>query len=148
MPKQTVVQSTEQLAQGAVIEYSTNIVTPSYSAIAGVATVPRVGSEGSFVEITSIDETTKRYIAGIKTPPEWELVFNRIGDDTDQDAIIAAAVAGDTIKIQITYQTGDVATIDLVLNGYYADEASQGDTIQMFGIKGQQSGDAVFTKVA
>ena len=61
---------------------------------------------------------------------------------------VAAAVAGDTIKIQVTYQTGDVATIDLVLNGYYADEASQADTVQMFGIKGQQSGDAVFTKVA
>ena len=147
MAKQTVVQSTEVLAQGAVLELSTDGGTV-YNTIPGVATVPRIGSEGSFVEITSIDDLTKRFTAGIKTPPEWELAFNRIGDDTTQDALIAAAVAGDTVKIKCTYQTGDVAVIDLVLNGYFAEEAAQGDAVQMFAIKGQQSGDAVFTKVA
>lgn len=147
MAKQTAVQSAEVLAQGAWIELSTDSGA-TYDQILGVVTVPRVGTEGSFVEIQDISELTRRYAAGIKTPPEWELAFNRIGDDTIQDDLIAAAVAGDTVKIKVTYQTGDVADIDLVLNGYFADEAAQGDAIQMFAIRGQQSGDATFTKVA
>ena len=147
MAKQTVVQSTEVLAQGAVLELSTDGGT-TFDVIPGVESVPRIGTEGSFVEITSIDDLTKRYTAGIKTPPEWELAFKRIGDDTVQDALIAAAQAGDTVKIKCTYQTGDVADIDLVLNGYFADEAAQGDAVQMFAVKGQQTGDAAFSKVA
>ena len=147
MAKQNAVQSAEMIAQGAHLELSTDGGTV-YSLVKGVETVPRVGTEGSFVEVTSIDETTKRYIAGMKTPPEWELAFKRIGDDAVQDALIAAAQAGDTVKIKVTYQTGDVADIDLVLNGYYADEAAQGDAPQMFAVKGQQSGDATFSKVA
>ena len=147
MAKQTVVQSSEVLAQGAVLELSTDGGTV-YNSVAGIESVPRIGTEGTFVEVQSIDELTKRYIAGLKTPPEWELPFRRIGNDAQQDALIAAAVAGSTVKIKVTYQTGDVADIDLVLNGYYAEEAAQGDSPQMFAVKGQQSGDAVFSKVA
>ena len=43
MAKQTVVQSTEVLAQGAVIEYATNLSVPVYAEIPGVASIPRVG---------------------------------------------------------------------------------------------------------
>ena len=146
MAKQTVVQSIEKLAQGAVLELSTDDGV-TYNTVPGVDSIPQVGVEGSFVEVTSIDDLTKRYTTGIKTPPEWELTFNRIGDDTVQDALIAAAVAGSAVKMQITYQTGDVAVVDLLLNGYYASEAAQGDAKQMFGIKGQQQGDATFSKV-
>jgi len=143
----TTVASDEVLAQGAVLQLSTDSGT-TYTTIPGVAAVPRMGSEGSFVEITSIDDLTKRYATGIKTPPEWELAFNRIGDDTVQDALIAAAVAGSTVKMKSTYQSGDVCVIDLILNGYYAEEAGQGDAVLMFAVKGQQSGDATFSKVA
>ena len=147
MPKQTVVQSAEVIAQGAVLELSTDDGV-TFVTVPGIETVPRIGSEGTFVEVQSIDELTKRYIAGLKTPPEWELPFRRIGDSAPQDALIAAAQAGGTVKIKVTYQTGDVADIDLVLNGYFAEEAAQGDAPQLFAVKGQQSGDAAFTKVA
>lgn len=144
----TAVATTEKLAQGAYVEFSTDASGNTFNEVLGVESVPRVGVEGSFVEVQSINEQTKRYIAGVKTPPEWELLFIRIGSDVQQDALIAAAVAGNTIRVRITYNTGDRALINLVLNGYYADEAAQGDAKQMFGVKGQQSGDAVFDKVA
>ena len=146
MAKQTVVQSTEQVAQGGVLELSTDDGV-TYNIIPGVDTIPQVGVEGSFVEITSIDDLVKRYTPGISTPPEWELTFNRIGNDTVQDALIAAAVARSAVKMKVTYQTGDVATVDLLLNGYFASEAGQGDAKQMFGVKGQQQAAAVFSKV-
>lgn len=147
MPKPVAVATTEVLAQGAVLELSTDDGL-TYNLIPGVESVPRIGTEGTFVEVQAIDELTKRFIAGIKSPPEWELPFKRVGNSTVQDSLISAAQAGDAVKIQATYQSGDIATIDLVLNGYYAESAEQGDSAQMFAVKGQQSGDAVFTKVA
>lgn len=147
MPKQTVVQNEEMVAQGAVLEASFDDGT-TYVAVPGLEGVPRIGTEGSFVEVTSIDDLVKRYKAGVKTPPEWELPFRRIGTSTVQDSLISAAQGGTAVKMRATYQTGDVADIDLVLNGYFADPAEQGDAIQMFAVKGQQTGDAVFSKVA
>lgn len=144
----TAVATTEKLAQGAYVEFSTDASGNTFNEVLGVESVPRVGVEGSFVEVQSINEQTKRYIAGVTTPPEWELLFIRIGNNANQDALIAAAVARVTVRVRITYSTGDRALINLVLNGFYADEATQGDSKQMFGIKGQQSGDPVFDKVA
>lgn len=147
MAKPVAVANNEVLGQGAVIELSEDGGT-TYAVIDGVETIPKIGTEGEFIEVTSIDELTKTFIAGIKSPSEWELAFRRKGTSTVQDALIAAAVAGDTVKIKVTYQTGDIAVIDLVLNGYFADEAAQGGAVQMFAVKGQQTGDAVFSKVA
>ena len=147
MPAQTQVQSEEIVAQGAWLELSLDDGV-TYNHIPGVVSVPRIGVEGAFVEITSIGDLTKRFGSGIKTPPPWELAFNRIGDNAVQDSLIAAAEAGDTVKIRCTYQTGDIAVIDVVLNGVYSEEASQGDAVQMFAVSGQQSGDPVRSKVA
>lgn len=146
MPKPVAVATTEVVAQGAVLELSTDDGT-TYDVLPGVESLPRIGVEGTFVEVTSIDQLTKRYIPGVKNPPPWELPFIRIGNSAVQDALIAAAQAGDTVKMQATYQSGDIAVIDLVLNGYYAEEAAQGDAKQMFAVSGQQSGDPVFSKV-
>ena len=147
MAKQTVVQSNVVVAQGAVLELSTDDGV-TYALVPGVETIPQVGVEGSFVEVTSIDELTKTYVPGIQTPPEWELAFNRVGDSTVQDALINAAIARSNVMMKVTYQSGDVAEITLALNGYYAGEAAQGDAKQMFGIKAQQLGAAALTKVA
>jgi len=141
-----VVSSTQELGQGSVLELSTDGGT-GYSVVDGVETIPKIGTEGEFIEVTEIADLTKTFIPGIKSPSEWELAFKRVGDSATQDALIAAAQAGDTVKIKVTYQTGDIAVIDLVLNGYYADEAAQGGSVQMFAVKGQQTGEAVFTKV-
>jgi len=146
MAKPAVVSDTQELGQGSVLELSTDGGT-TYNVVDGVETIPKIGTEGEFIEVTSIGDLTKTFIAGIKSPSEWELAFRRVGNSTTQDALIAAAQASDTVKIKVTYQTGDIAVIDLVLNGYYADEAAQGGAVQMFAVKGQQTGEAVFTKV-
>ena len=51
------------------------------------------------------------------------------------------------VDIRVTYQTGDIGTFALVCNGFYAEEAAQGDQVQMFAVKGQQSGDVTWTQV-
>ncbi len=153
MAKPTVVATSEVMAQGAVLEVSLDGGgAGTWAEVKGLESVPRVGTEGSFIEVQSIDETVKRYIAGMKTPPEWELPFRRIGNDTVQDSLKTAATSSDPavqlIHLKVTYQTGDVGEFALVCNGYYGEEAAQGDQVQMFAIKGQQSGDVTWTAVA
>jgi hypothetical protein len=149
MPKPTVVSTIEVLAQGAVLEISFDAGT-TWAALPGLEKIPRIGTEGSFVEMTSIDELVKRFGKGTRNPPEWELPCKRIGDDATQDLLIARAIDDENeapVKFRATYRTGDILEADVVLNGFYMDEASQGDTPQLFGVKGQQTGDIVTSKV-
>lgn len=149
MPKPTVVATAEVLAQGAVLEVSTDGGT-IYNTLPGLDEIPRIGDEGSFVEVTNINEIIKRFVKGIRTPPEWELVCKRIGNSTVQDAIIAKAQDNDDevpVDVKITYRSGDILDAQVVLNGFFMDTVQQGDNNQMFAIKGQQTGSIVMTKV-
>lgn len=149
MPKVTAVSSVEMLAKGAVTEISTDGGT-TYAELIGLDKVPRIGSEGSFVRMDNVDEIVKRFQKGTRTPPEYEIPCKRIGDDALQDAIIAKAQDDDDevpIKMKVTYRTGDIATVDVILNGFYMDEVPNDDAPQMFAVKGQQNGDVVMTKV-
>lgn len=155
MPKPTSVATAPVLAQGVVVEFS--ITTDgsgnptNYTELEGLDSVPRVGAEGSFIEVHDIDEIVKRYQKGTRTPPEWEFACKRIGDNTLQDGIIAKAQDdSDEVpaSVRVTYRSGDIATFSLVLNGFYMEAVEQGDNLQFFAIKGQQSGDVTMTKVA
>lgn len=149
MPKPTTVSTTEVLAQGAVLEVSFDGGT-TYDPLPGLEKIPRIGTEGSFVEMTSIDELVKRFGKGTRNPPEWELPCKRIGNNTVQDNLIARATDDeneDAVKFRATYRTGDILEADVILNGFYMDEAAQGDTPQLFGVKGQQTGDIATSKV-
>jgi hypothetical protein len=149
MPKPSVVSTTEVLAQGAVLEVSFDGGTV-WAELPGLEKIPRIGTEGSFVDMTSINELVKRFGKGTRNPPEWELPCKRIGDDATQDLLIAAAQDDeneDAVKFRVTYRTGDILEADVILNGFYMDEAAQGDTPQLFGVKGQQTGDITTRKV-
>jgi hypothetical protein len=149
MPKPTTVSTTEVLAQGAVLEVSFDDGT-TYDLLPGLEKIPRIGTEGAFVEMTSIDELVKRFGKGTRNPPEWELPCKRIGNNVVQDNLIARAVDDeneDPVKFRATYRTGDIVEADVILNGFYMDEAAQGDTPQLFAVKGQQTGDIVTSKV-
>lgn len=149
MPKPTAVATTEVLAQGAVLEVSLdNKLT--YNLLPGLDEVPRIGDEGSFVEVTNIDEIIKRFVKGTRTPPEWELVCSRIGNSTVQDSVIAKAQDNNDevpVDVKITYRTGDILDAQVVLNGFFMDAVQKGDNVQLFAIKGQQTGSITMTKV-
>ena len=142
----TVVASEETKGAGSVLEISVDDGT-TYLAIKGIESIPQVGEEGSFIEITSIDDTTRRYTDGIKTPPEWELAFRDIADDTTQQAMIDAADIGDTIKVKTTYANGRVADFELVLSGHYS-AATELEGVIMHAVKGQVTGSIAWSKVA
>lgn len=150
MAKATTVADVEVVGQGAWVEVSTDGGT-TYNQLKGIQTVPQVGTEGSFFEVQDISEIVKRYQRGIRTPSEWAFAFARIGSDTVQDAVMTKAQDSNDntpMQIRVTYNSGDVADFDLILNGFYVEETQQGDNLLMFAAKGQMSGDPVFTKVA
>lgn len=150
MPKPLAVATTQVIAQGAVVEVSTDDGT-TYTPFPGLEGVPRVGSEGEFVETSDIDQLTKTFTKGLKTPPEWELAYKRIGDSALQDTIRNKALDNDDnipVKFRITYRSGDIVEVDVILNGHFKDEVAKGNDPEMEAIKGQQTGDPVYSKVA
>lgn len=142
----TTVATTETKGAGSTLEISHDGGTV-YAQIPGIESIPQVGAEGEFIEVTAIDETTRRYTDGIKTPPEWELAFRDIASNAAQDALIDAADAGDTVKVRVTYANGRRANFDLVLSGHFAQEVQLTGLI-MHAVKGQVSGDIAWDKVA
>ena len=142
----TVVATVEKIGAGSVVEFSFDDGT-TFKKIPGVESIPQVGTEGSFQQVTSIDETVHRFASSMKTPPEWDFPFKDIADDADQQLLIDAADAGDTVKVKVTYANGRVADFNLVLSGHYAAEAEI-EGVLMHAVKGQISGDPVWSKVA
>lgn len=142
----TTVASIETKGAGSVLEMSFDGGT-TYEIIRGIDNIPRVGAEGSFIEVTAIDEQTRRYIDGIRTPPEWELAFRDIADNVDQQSLIDAAESGDTVKARVTYANGRRASFDLALSGHFQNETEL-EGVLMHAVKGQISGDVVWDKVA
>lgn len=142
----TTVATKETKGAGSTLEISHDSGT-TYAQIPGIESIPQLGSEGEFIETTAIDETTRRYTDGIKTPPEWELAFRDIASNADHDALIAAADAGDTVSVRVTYANGRRANFDLVLSGHYQQEV-QLTGLLMHAVKGQVSGEIVWDKVA
>lgn len=151
MPKPTVNSTTPVLAQGAVFEISTDGGT-TYDQVPGLEGIPQMGSSGEFVDITDIEELTKVFAPGIRTPAAFELIFRRIGDNAVQDALRDAGNSNDPsaqlIKIRVTYRTGDILDVDVALNGFSMGAAEQGNAVQQALVSGQQASEPVWTKVA
>lgn len=133
---------------GSVVQFSFDDGT-TFKKIPGLSKVPRIGAEGSFIDVTDIDETTRSYISGLKTPPEWEMVFKDIAADVDQQLLIdrADAANGGSVICLVTYSTGRTAQFEVKLSGHYADDVEL-EGVVMHAVKGQISGDIAWGKVA
>lgn len=146
MPATTVLKEVPVMGAGSVAEISFDGGT-AYAEVPEIESIPQVGEDGSFIEINDIRFKTKRYIAGVKTPPQWEMLFRDVGNDSVQDQIIAAADAGQSVKMRITYESGRIASFDLVLSGHYQGQVEFEGAL-MHAVKGQISGSVSWTKVA
>ena len=147
MPAVTTVADIETKGAGSVVEMSFDDGA-TYLEIRGIASIPRVGDEGSFIEVQDISEVVRRYIPGIKTPPEWELAFRDIASNADHQTLIDAADGnGSIVKVRVTYANGRRANFDLALNGHYGEEV-EFEGVLMHAVKGQVSGNIAWDKVA
>ena len=111
------------LIAGMFVGYSTASTDPdsssgTWSPWNGLTDIGDIGNNGSFIEQTTLADTTKRYIAGMKDTSEIEMTFYKYAGDTNQTALKTAAENGSNIWVKIQWKNGDTAKFQAAISGY------------------------------
>ena len=106
-----------------LVGYSTASTDPdsssgTWSPWNGLTDIGDIGNNGSFIEQTTLADTTKRYIAGMKDTSEIEMTFYKYAGDTNQTALKTAAENGSNIWVKIQWKNGDTAKFQAAISGY------------------------------
>ena len=136
------------LTAGTLVYYKAlNAADETYALWNGLTEIGDIGTSGSFVEDTTLADTVKTYIPGMKDTSELEFTFYRYNADTAQADLISKAQAGTSVTIKIVWPNNTQAVFDAALNGYAVVGAGNED-----GVKGKinlrVSGDTTFSTVA
>lgn len=84
----------------------------------GITELGDIGNTGAFIEQTTLADTTKRYMAGMKDTSEQEVTYYKYADDAGQAALKTAAEAGSNIWIKVQWANGDEAKFQAAISGY------------------------------
>ena len=84
----------------------------------GITEIGDIGNTGAFIEQTTIADTTKRYMAGMKDTSEMEVTYFKYSGDTGQASLKSAAEAGSNIWVKVQWKNGDVAKFQAAISGY------------------------------
>lgn len=116
----------------------------SFVTIPGVTVFTSPGGSVEDVDQTCIAEDSKRYLAGAWDGNEITITMHHYTADATQEALIASANNGDVIDLQIEYQDGLTADLEVALKSAAPQEASLSDTIK-WDIVGKISGKPTWT---
>lgn len=119
----------------------------TWTPVQGVLAIGQVGEKTGTVEQHTLEDTSKRYIAGMFDGPDKELKGRFYADDVGQTAFIEAAKAGKNVIISHIWPDGVTATYELTLLGYMRDETQNEQTIGWI-VPGKQSGKTDWGKLA
>ena len=97
------------LIAGMLVGYSTATADPdsnsgTWSPWNGITEIGDIGNSGAFVEQTTLADTTKRYMAGMKDTAEMEVTYYKYAGDTNQAALKTAAEAGSNIWVKVQWK--------------------------------------------
>jgi hypothetical protein len=110
----------------------------------GLTEIGDIGNTGSFVEQTTLADTTKRYIAGMKDTSEIEMTYYKYAGDTNQASLKTLAEAGSNIHVHLQWKNGDEAEFDAAISGYAIVAGSNEDGVRA-KISMRINGDVTFT---
>lgn len=116
----------------------------NFVTIPGVTVFTSPGGSVEDVDQTCIAEDAKRYLAGAWDGNEITITMHHYTADATQEALIASANNGDVIDLQIEYQDGLTADLEVALKSAAPQEASLSDTIK-WDIVGKISGKPTWT---
>lgn len=95
--------------------------------------IGQVGEQGEFLEVTPLSEKVKRFIRGMKTPPQKQMTFNDVPANVnyaefesvwdDEDNV-------DFVPIRIDYSNGRRAEYNLVQSGRVMDGPEGGSQLK------------------
>lgn len=142
MPAATV----SKLGKGTILRYESP--TPgTFIDLPNALTIGSIGAKGSFVNNTPISAPDPTFLAGDKEPEEKEFTFNDIPGDSDQEAFLAKAAAGDTWKMQVEYPSGRIADFSCVLNNWQQGEPTREGALTVVAF-GQVTGGVTWSTAA
>ena len=110
----------------------------------GITEIGDIGNSGAFVEQTTLADTTKRYMAGMKDTAEMEVTYYKYAGDTNQAALKTAAEAGSNIWVKVQWKNGDTAKFQAAISGYALVGGSNEDGVKA-KISMRINGDVSFT---
>ena len=149
------------LIAGMLVGYSTATADPdsnsgTWSPWNGITEIGDIGNSGAFVEQTTLADTTKRYMAGMKDTAEMEVTYYKYAGDTNQAALKTAAEAGSqaalktaaeagsNIWVKVQWKNGDTAKFQAAISGYALVGGSNEDGVKA-KISMRINGDVAFT---
>lgn len=122
----------------------------SYLELNGVRTLGKIGSTGSFVDQSTLKDTTKRYVPGMADTEESTLKLAIYSGDKNQSDFIHAAQQRKNVKFKVVIPPDSngkslVSVFDIALSGQSLPEMSDGNVIAEFDISYRISGSPAFT---
>lgn len=116
----------------------------SFVTIPGVSVFTGLGGSTEDVDQTCIAEDSKRYLAGAWEGNELTITIHHYTGDTTQQALITAANNGSVVDIQIDYQDGTSAELEVALKSASPQDASLSETLK-WDIVGKLNGKPTWT---
>lgn len=121
-----------------------------YLEIEGIRSLGAIGATGSYVDQTTLKDTTRRYVGGLKDTQESTMRLAVYPGDANQDKFIQAAQNTKNAKMKIVMPPNAagkqfVAVFDVALSGYQLPEMSDGNTIIEYEISYRLSGEPAFS---
>lgn len=130
-----------QIACGTTFAFSTDGGT-TFETVDEFVSIGDLGTTGEFVDVTRLDsaDCTREYIGGLLDPADKELMFHFLPDDVNQQLLITAALARQTVEAQIDIPTLDVRfTFAMALSGRRIVALAPNEAVD-FVISGKESG--------
>lgn len=120
-----------------------------YLEVEGIRSLGAIGATGSYVDQTTLKDTTRRYIGGLKDTQESTMRLAVYPGDANQDKLIQAAQNTKNASMKVIMPPDAngkqfVATFDVALSGYQLPEMSDGNTIIEYEISYRMSGEPAF----
>ncbi|WP_336289945.1 hypothetical protein [Aeromonas dhakensis] len=119
----------------------------TFQQVSGMMSIGQVGEKTPTQEQTTLEDTSKRYIAGLFDGPDKELKGKAYDGDAGQEAFFTAARARKIVIIQHQWPDGVTAEYEVVLLGYMRDETGGDKTIDWV-VPCKQNGTVTWGKAA
>lgn len=110
----------------------------------GFQEIGTVGTKANTIDQSTIEDETKRFIAGIKEGEEKELEMLWYDGDTSQETLRTKASQGAIVKFRHQFKTGAIATYEATLLGFQVSSGTNEDLLK-FSVSMKLNGDPVWS---
>lgn len=129
------------LPAGTVVKFgAVGAAVTTMKALTNCRAIGATGQTGSFIDCTTLIDTSKQFISDLPEGPEKSLVFLDNPEDPDFSAFLTAAQKRETVQFYIELPNKRTATMILALSGWEMNEISApANEVIQITVKGKQN---------